>query len=189
MSETESQDNVSKSQSDVVIKDKVIDSDKTQVVEAKQMSPEKIKRRDYVRSKMQISKAKRTLLLKGTKISQKPKHLCYKKQNYTAKSSVPKQEEEEENKGETSGLTQMKSLKIQVVNIIRDGKTDADSIAKIETLKGILKMLTATQDVLKKDENICKIDEGNESIENKETSMINAQEGSEISNDNRDSIV
>ena len=57
MSETESQDNVSKSQSenkasDIVIEDKVIDSDKTQVVDAKQISPEKIRRRDYVRSKM-----------------------------------------------------------------------------------------------------------------------------------------
>ena len=108
-SESESQDNVSKSQSenktsDIVIEDRVIDSDKTQLADAQQKSPEKIKRRDYVRSKMQISKAKRTLLLKDTKIGQKPKHICYKKQNYTAESSVPKKEEEKENKGgENSG--------------------------------------------------------------------------------------
>ena len=35
---------------------------------------------------------------------------------------------------------------------------------------------------------LCTIDETNESIENKETSMINAQEGSEISSNNTDSI-
>ena len=80
----------SKQRSDVVIEDKVIESDNIQVVDSKQRSPEKIKRKDYVRSKMQINKAKRTLLLKGTKMGQKPKHQCYKKQKYTAKSSVPK---------------------------------------------------------------------------------------------------
>ena len=48
----------------------------------------------------------------------------------------------------------MELLKIQVENMIGDDKTDADSIAKIETLKGILKMLMATQVVPKKDENI-----------------------------------
>ena len=158
-----------------------------QVVDSKQRSPEKIKGKDYVRSKMQINKAKRTLLLKGTKMGQKPKHQCYKKQKYTAKSSVPKKQEKEK-KGENNGLTQMDLLKLQVENMIEEGKTDADSIAKIETLKGILNMLKGTTDVSKKDENICKIDEKDESIENKQKSSISAQEGSKISNNNPDSI-
>ena len=46
--------------------------------------------------------------------------------------------------------------------MIIEGNTDADSIAKIETLKGILNMLKGTQDVLKKDDNTRKIDETNE---------------------------
>ena len=193
-SETESQDKISRSQnenktSDVVIEDKVIDSEKTKLADTQQKSLEKIKRRDYVRSKMQISKTKRALLLKGSKMTQKSKHICYKKQNYTAKCNVPKKEEAKENKGgEKSGLTEMELLKIQVENMITEGKTDADSIAKIETLKSILNMFKATQDVLKKDENIHKIDETNASIKNKENSTIKAQEGSEISNNSPDSI-
>ena len=42
---------------------------------------------------------------------------------------------------EISGLTQMKNLQKQVEDMIREGKTDADSQARIETLKGILSML------------------------------------------------
>ena len=47
VSEDESQDNVSKSESenkasDFVIEDKVIESDNTQVVDSKQISPEKV---------------------------------------------------------------------------------------------------------------------------------------------------
>ena len=53
------------------------------------MSPEKIKRSHYVRSKMKISKAKKALLLKGNK-KQKQKEHCYNKQKSTAKSSVQK---------------------------------------------------------------------------------------------------
>ena len=35
----------------------------------------------------------------------------------------------------------MELLTIQVESMIKEGKTDADSIAKIETLKGTLNML------------------------------------------------
>ena len=52
--------------SEVVNEDKTIDNDNTQVVKAPEMRPKKIKRSDYKKSKMKISKAKKTLLLKGS---------------------------------------------------------------------------------------------------------------------------
>ena len=60
--------------------------------------------------------------------------------------------QEEENEGENSSLTQMDLLKLQVENTTKEGKTDADSIAKIETLKGILilNILKGTTDVSKR---------------------------------------
>ena len=78
-------------------------------MEDKEKSPEKIKISDYVRTKMKISKAKKTLLLKGNKKQTKKEH-CYNKQKYTAKSSVPIEEVKKENEGEKSGLTQMEVL-------------------------------------------------------------------------------
>ena len=66
--------------SEVVNEDKTIDNDNTQVVKVPEMRPKKIKRSDYVKSKMKISKAKKTLLLKGSKQKQT-------KQKCTVKSS------------------------------------------------------------------------------------------------------
>ena len=141
---------------------------------------------------MQINKAKRTLLLKGTKMGQTPKHQCYKKQKYTAKSSVPRKQEQKENEGESSGLTKMAILTIQAEHMIKESKTDSDSMAKINTLKGILNMLVGQNDVPKedenihkKDENISKIDDTDENSENKMKSISSAQEGSEISTEKK----
>ena len=110
-----SADNITKTESDekvtidIVKEEKTIANDNSQVVEDKEKSPEKIKISDYVRSKMKISKAKETLLLKGNKKQTKKEH-CYNKQKYTAKSSVPIEEVKKENEGEKSGLTQMEVL-------------------------------------------------------------------------------
>ena len=68
--------------SEVVNEDKIIDNDNTQVVKAPEMRPKKIIRSDYVKSKMKISKAKKTLLLKGSKKQKQTKQKC------TAKSSA-----------------------------------------------------------------------------------------------------
>ena len=65
---------------------------------------------------------------------------------------------EQDNEGEKSGLTQMEVLKKQVENMIREGKTDAESKARIETLKGILNMLQGSKVSLKEDKDIHKID-------------------------------
>ena len=70
--------------------------------------------------------------------------------------------------------------------MIRQGKTDAESKARIETLKGILKMLQGLEVSLKEDENIHKIDENKD--ETKDKLIVCSQEGTEISIQNKDTI-
>ena len=163
---------------DIVKEEKTIANDNSQVVEDKEKSTQKIKRSDYERSKMKISKAKKTLLLKGNKKQTKKEH-CYNKQQYTAKSSVPKEEVKKENEGEKSGLTQKKVLQKQVEDMIRQGKKDAESKARIETLKG-------PEVSLKEDENIHKIDKNKDKTKDK--LIISSKEGTEISIQNKDTI-
>ena len=51
----------------------------------------------------------------------------------------------------------MKNLQNQVEDMIREGKTDAESQTRIETLKGILSMLQGPKVDLKDDTDIRKI--------------------------------
>ena len=69
---------------------------------------------------MKISKAKKTLLLKGSKKQKQTKQKC------TAKSSPQKKLWKKNTEREKSGLTQMKNLQKQAEDMIREGKTDAD---------------------------------------------------------------
>ena len=89
---------------------------------------------------------------------------------------------------EKSGLTQMKKLPKQVEDMIREGKTDADSQARIETLKGILSMLQGPKVDLKDDTDICKIGKTDGSIKTEDKFIISSQEGTEISKDNTNTI-
>ena len=94
---------------------------------------------------------------------------------------------EKDTEREKSGLTQMKNLQKQVEDMIREGKTDADSQARIEMLKGILSMLQGPKVDLKDDTDICKIDKKDGSIKT-EDKLISSQEGTEISKDNTNTI-
>ena len=89
---------------------------------------------------------------------------------------------------EKSGLTQMKNLQKQVEDMIRERKTDVDSQARIETLKGILSMLQGPKVDLKDDTDICKIGETDGSIKTEDKFIISSQEGTEISKDNTNTI-
>ena len=168
--------------SEVVDEDKTIDNDNTQVMKAPEMRPKKIIRSDYVKSKMKISKAKKTLLLKGSKKQKQTKQKC------TAKSSAQKKIVEKNTEREISGLTQIKNLQKQVEDMIREGKTDADSQARIETLKGILSMLQGPKVDLKDDTDICKIGERDGSIKTEDKFIVSSQESTEISKDNTNTI-
>ena len=92
---------------------------------------------------------------------------------------------EQDNEGEKSGLTQMEVLKKQVEDMIREGKTDAESKARIKTLKGILKMLQGSKVSLKEDEDIRKIDKNDGSIKTEDKLILSSQEGTEISKHNK----
>ena len=85
---------------------------------------------------------------------------------------------------EKSGFTQMKNLQKQVEDMIREGKTDADSQAGIETLKGILSMLQGPKVDLKDDTDIRKVGKTDGSIKTEDKFIISSQEGTEISKDN-----
>ena len=89
---------------------------------------------------------------------------------------------------EISGLTQMKNLQKQVEDMIREGKTDADSQARIETLKGILSMLQGPKVDLKDDTDIRKIGERVGSIKTEDKFIVSSQESTEISKDNTNTI-
>ena len=106
-----------------------------------------MKRQTYVNTKMKLRKAKQTILKcnqKGTN----PKTKC----DHNVKvDSVPKKEEKEK-EGEKSDLSEMNMLCMQVETMIKEGKTDADSIHKINTLKSILAMLNKPEDIRKKDD-------------------------------------
>lgn len=82
----------------------------------------------------------------------------------------------------------MENLKKQVEDMIREGKTDADSQARIETLKGILRMLQAPKVPLKDDKDIHKIDEKDGSIKTEDKFIVSSQEGTEVSKDNTNFI-
>ena len=110
------------------------------------------------------------------------------KQKCTAKSSPQKEIVEKNTEREKSGLTQMKNLQKQVEDMIREGKTDAESQARIETLKGILSMLQGPKVDLKDDTDICKIGERDGSIKTEDKFIVSSQEGTEISKDNTNTI-
>ena len=63
------------------------------------------------------------------------------------------QKEQKQSEGrDESNLSEMSSLHMQVESMIKQGKTDADSIHKINTLKSILAMLDKPEDKRKTDE-------------------------------------
>ena len=95
-------------------------------------SKEILKRQNYVKTKMKLVKA-RQIILK-----------CNQKGNVKV-DSVPQKEQKQSDGGD-------KSLHMQVETMIKQGKTDADSIHKINTLKSILAMLDKPEDKCKTDE-------------------------------------
>ena len=106
------------------------------------------RRQTYINTKIKLRKAKQTILKcnqKGTN----PKTKC----DHNVKvDSVPKKEEKETEGREKSDLSEMNMLHMQVETMIKQGKTDADSIRKINTLKSILAMFNKPEDICKKDD-------------------------------------
>ena len=82
----------------------------------------------------------------------------------------------------------MKNLQKQGEDMIREGKTDAESQARIETLKGILSMLQGPKVDLKDDTDIRKIGKRDGSIKTEDKFIVSSQEGTEISKDNTNTI-
>ena len=85
-------------------------------------SKEIMKRQTYVRTKMKLMKARQIILKHNQKGSVKV-------------DSVPQKEQKQSEGGDKSDLSEMSSLHMQVETMIKQGKTDADSIHKINTLK------------------------------------------------------
>ena len=98
-----------------------------------------MKRQTYVKTKMKLMKA-RQIILKHSKKGNVRVH------------SVPQKEQKQSEGGDESDLSEMSSLCMQVETMIKQGKTDADSIRKINTLKNILAMLGKPEDKRKTDE-------------------------------------
>ena len=102
-------------------------------------SKEIMKRQTYVKTKMKLMKGRQIILKHNQKGNVKV-------------DSVPQKEQKQSEGGDKSDLSEMSSLHMQVETMIKQGKTDADSIHKINTLKGILAMLYKPEDKHKTDE-------------------------------------
>ena len=98
-----------------------------------------MKRQTYVKTKMKLMKARQIILKRN------------KKGNVKVHSVLQKEQKQSEG-GDESDLSEMSSLRMQVETMIKQGKTDADSICKINTLKSILAMLGKPEDKCKTDE-------------------------------------
>ena len=128
-------------ETEVASKENVKDDSNNEKVEKDKGTPVKCKEIMKRQTKMKLTKA-RQIILK-----------CNKKGNVKVHSvSVPQKEQKQSEGRDESVLSEMSSLRMQVESMIKQGKTDADSIRKINTLKNILAMLDKPEDKCKTDE-------------------------------------
>ena len=130
-------------ETEVASKENVKDDSNNEKVEKDKGTPVKCKEimkiQTYVNTKMKLMKA-RQIILKHNKKGNVKVH------------SVPQKEQKQSEGRDESDLSEMSSLRMQVESMIKQGKTDADSICKINTLKSILAMLDKPEDKRKTDE-------------------------------------
>ena len=117
----------------------VKDDSNNEKVEKDKGTPVKCKEIMKRHTKMKLTKA-RQIKLKHNKKGNVKVH------------SVPQKEQKQSEGRDESDLSEMSSLCMQVESMIKQGKTDADSIHKINTLKSILAMLDKPEDKRKTDE-------------------------------------
>ena len=131
-------------ETEVASKENVKNDSNNEKVEKDEGTPVKckeiMKRQTYVKTKMKLMKARKIILK------------CNKKKGNVKVHSVPQKEQKQSEGGDESDLSEMSSLRMQVETMIKQGKTDADSIRKINTLKSILTMLGKPEDKCKTDE-------------------------------------
>ena len=124
---------------EVASKENVKDDSNNEKVEKDKGTPVKCKEIMKRQTKMKLTKA-RQIILKRNKKGNVKVH------------SVPQKEQKQSEGRDESDLSEMSSLCMQVESMIKQGKTDADSIHKINTLKSILAMLDKPEDKHKTDE-------------------------------------
>lgn len=129
-------------ETEVASKENVKDDSNNEKVEKDKGTPVKckeiMKTPTYVNTKMKLMKARQIISKR-------------KKKGNVNVHSMP-QKEQKQSEGDESDLSEMSSLRMQVESMIKQGKTDADSIHKINTLKSILTMLDKPEDKCKTDE-------------------------------------
>ena len=123
----------------VASKENVKDDSNNEKVEKDKGTPVKCKEIMKRQTKMKLTKA-RQIILKRNKKGNVKVH------------SVPQKEQKQSEGRDESDLSEMSSLRMQVESMIKQGKTDVDSIHKINTLKSILAMLDKPEDKRKTDE-------------------------------------
>ena len=126
-------------ETEVASKENVKDDSNNEKVEKDKGTPVKCKEIMKRQTKMKLTKA-RQIILKRNKKGNVKVH------------SVPQKEQKQSEGRDESDLSEMSSLRMQVESMIKQGKTDADSIHKINTLKSILAMLDKPEDKCKTDE-------------------------------------
>ena len=130
-------------ETEVATKENVKDDSNNEKVEKDKGTPVKckeiMKRQTFVKTKMKLMKARQIILKRNRKGNVKVQ-------------SVPQKEQKQSEGGDESDLSEMSSLHMQVETMIKQGKTDVDSIRKINKLKGILAMLGKPEDKHKTDE-------------------------------------
>ena len=122
-------------ETEVASKENVKDDSNNEKVEKDKGTPVKCKEIMKRQTKMKLMKARQIILKHNIKVH-----------------SVPQKEQKQSEGRDESDLSEMSSLHMQVESMIKQGKTDADSIRKINTLKSILAMLDKPEDKHKTDE-------------------------------------
>ena len=126
-------------ETEVASKENVKDDNNNEKVEKDKGTPVKCKEIMKRQTKIKLMKARQIIL----KFNKKGNVKVY---------SVPQKEQKQSEGRDESDLSEMSSLHMQVESMIKQGKTDADSICKINTLKSILAMLDKPEDKCKTDE-------------------------------------
>ena len=126
-------------ETEVASKENVKDDSNNEKVEKDKGTPVKCKEIMKRQTKMKLTKA-RQIILKHNKKGNVKVH------------RVPQKEQKQSEGRDESDLSEMSSLRMHVESMIKQGKTDADSIHKINTLKSILAMLDKPEDKCKTDE-------------------------------------
>ena len=132
-----------KKKTEVVSKETVKDDSTNIKMEKDKGTPVKskeiMKRQTDVKTKMKLMKARQIILKRNQKGNVKV-------------DSVPQKEQKQSEGGDKSDLSEMSSFRMQVETMIKQGKTDAAHIHKINILKSILAMLDKPEDKRKTDE-------------------------------------